>query len=210
MKKLYETILGILSSLIIFSSQAESKKITNVSNDYHVPDIPKISSLDQIELISKPSPLILKQADFDTDNIFAGHRSHSSHASHRSHASHSSGSTSPSKTPLEEKKTTSEEPRSPSETTTAPLEPTKSQKPLPDSTPSTTPPPSSSIKKEWRTTTEWLSQPCKLYQREVFGILNTGGGFKGLVTECKDDSIEITDKTKEWIRLKDIKSLMWK
>lgn len=67
-----------------------------------------------------------------------------------------------------------------------------------------------SIKKEWRTTTEWLSQPCKLYHHEVFGILNNGGGFKGVVTECKDDSIQITDKTKEWIKLQDIKSLMWK
>jgi len=54
MKKIYETIFGLVSSLVIFLSPAEGKKITNVSNDYYIPDIPKISSLDQVELVPVP------------------------------------------------------------------------------------------------------------------------------------------------------------
>ncbi len=195
MKRLYETILGLLSFLVIFSHPAESKKITHISNDYHVPDVQKITSLDQVELLPNPPPLILKQIDFDTGDMFAGHRSHSSHSSHsshRSHASHASGSSAPAQTPKEE----------------TPLE----KKPTESTSPQKSAPTETSVK-EWKISTEWQSEPCKLYHHEIVVILNSGGGHNGLVTECKRDSIEIIDqikKTKKWIKLEDIKGLMWK
>src|SRR4030042_7155867 len=88
MGKLIERILGILSPLIIFSSNVEGKTpdVRTINN---------IDSLDKIELISKPPPLVLQQVNLSVDDMLAGHRSHSSHASHRSHASHASGSYSP-------------------------------------------------------------------------------------------------------------------
>lgn len=206
MKKIYETIFGLLSSLIIFLSPAEGKKITHVNNDYHIPDIPKISSLDEIELIQKPGPLILKQADFDTDNIFAGHRSHashrshSSHVSHRSHASHYSGSSSPSSMPPEE--------RTPKETI-IPTERSRPSKPISDS-------PATRSLKEWQTSAEWISNPCMLHQREVVIYLKDDTRYQGMVTGCQNDSIQISreipgsGEMKQWMNLKEIKALLWR
>ena len=42
--------------------------------------------------LSDSNPVSLRPLNFNSDNLFAGHRSHSSHASHASHASHYSGS----------------------------------------------------------------------------------------------------------------------
>lgn len=204
MKKLYETILGLLSSLIIFSSPTESKKIASLANDYHIPDVPKISSLNQVELISTPPPLTLQQADFDTDKLFARHGSHSSHASHTSHASHSShashysGSTSPPKTPE----------------TTTPLEPKETEKSVPGTAPSSKP--SDDGSKAWNTSAEWVKDPYKLYRREVIIFLKDNSKFQGMVTECKDDSIQVTRKIsgsgemKQWVNLKDVKAILWR
>lgn len=197
MKKIYETIFGLVFSLMIFLSPAEGEKITNVSNDYHIPDAPKISSLDQVELVPVPPPLILKQANFDNDDMFAGHRSHSSHsshASHRSHASHSSGSTSPS-APTEEK---------------TPSEKTKSREPSPERQPATP------AAKEWQTGRDWLGSPWKLHNREVIIYLKDDSKFQGMVTEWKDNSIQVTrtisgdGEVKYWLDLKDVKTLLWR
>ena len=42
-------------------------------------------------LLSDSNPVSLRPLNFNSDNLFAGHRSHSSHASHASHYSGSSG-----------------------------------------------------------------------------------------------------------------------
>lgn len=197
MKKIYETILGLLSSLVIFSSPAETKKASCLFDEYHIPDTPNISSLDDIRLIPEPPPLILKQSDCDAGNLFARHGSHSSHASHashQSHVSHYSGSTSPSKT--EES------------------EPTKTEKP--SAAPSSTKPLDVGPK-EWNTSAEWLRDPCKLQQREVIIYLKDDSRHQGSITECKKDSIQIkkeiqgsSDEAKQWLEIKDVKAILWR
>ncbi len=194
MGKLIERILGLLSPLIIFSSNVEGKNTPDVRT------INNIDSLDKIELISKPPPLILKQADFINDDIFAGHRSHSSHsshASHRSHASHASGSYSPS-TPSE------------SPTSTKPLDPTT---PIKSPTPRPTYPLTS--EKEWSSSTEWKKEPCKLYQKEVIVATKGNDIILGVVSNCdtKTNNLEITvsgSKRKQLIKSGEIVSLMWR
>lgn len=109
---------------------------------------------------------------------------HRSHASHASHVSHRSGSSS-----------------SPSDTDTSP-------------SPGTTKPPQSDPAKTWQATKEWQEKPCKLYRHDVLITLNDNHLVEGNVTECKDDSIEVTlsgsGNTKSWIYLKNIKALLWK
>lgn len=201
MRKLYETIFGLISSLLIFSSPAESKKISGGSPDYHIPDVPKITNLDQIDLVPNPPPLVLRQADLNADDMFAAHRSHSSH---RSHASHRSGSTSPSRIPE----------------TTTPVTPSETEKVptpvpvVPQRSPSTAPPDSSV--KEWKTSAEWVSQPCRLSYHEVIIYFHDDTRLEGMVSGCQDNSIQITKRAsgtgeaKQWINTKDIKALLWR
>jgi hypothetical protein len=195
MGKLIERILGLLSPLIIFSSNVEGKSTPDART------INNIDSLDKIELISKPQPLVLKQADFINGDILAGHRSHSSHASHRSHASHASGSYSPKE-----------------ETTSEQTTPKSSVTPSNQSSPQKTAPSSKSSEdaiKKWQSTTEWKGNSCKLYQRDVLVTLKGNRVLEGYVNECKNDSIEViiplaNGKASQWLKLKDIESLLWK
>lgn len=198
MGKLIERILGILSPLIIFSSNVEGKTIPDVRT------INNIDSLDKIELISKPPPLVLQQVNLSVDDMLAGHRSHSSHASHRSHASHASGSYSPK----EETTPSSSEQTTPKSSIT-PSNQSSPQKTLPSSKSS-----GDTIKK-WQSTTEWKGNACKLYQREVLVTLKGDRVLEGYVNECKNDAIEVTiqlanGKVSQWVTLKDIESLLWK
>ncbi|OGM10727.1 hypothetical protein A2Z22_00025 [Candidatus Woesebacteria bacterium RBG_16_34_12] len=198
MGKLIERILGLLSPLIIFSSNVEGKTIPDVRN------INNIDSLDKIELISKPPPLVLQQVNLSVDDMLAGHRSHSSHASHRSHASHASGSYSPKEetTPSSSEQTT----------------PKSSITPSNQSSPQKTSPSSKSSEdaiKKWQSTTEWKGNACKLYQRDVLVTLKGNRVLEGYVNECKNDAIEViiplaNEKASHWVKLKDIESLLWK
>ena len=200
MKRIYEAILGVISSLIIFSSPAASKKMDQLSRDYHIPNVPKIGSLDDIELVPKPAPLVLKQGDSSEEGMLAAHRSHSSH---RSHVSHRSSSTSPSSTPE----------------TTKPIIPVKPEQAIPPSSTSAQPSsvkPSGSGAGEWKTSAEWLSKPCILSYHEVVVYINDETKIQGMVTGCQDNSIQVTKvvpgagETKQWISLGDIKALLWK
>lgn len=191
MGKLIERILGLLSPLIIFSSNVEGKNTPDVRT------INNIDSLDKIELISKPQPLVLKQADFTNGDILAGHRSHSSHASHRSHASHASGSYYPS---------------TPSESPTS-TKPSDSTTPIKSPTPRPTNPLTS--EKEWSSSTEWKKEPCKLYQKEVIVATKGKDIILGVVSNCdtKTNNLEITvsgSKRKQLITSGEIVSLMWR
>lgn len=198
MGKLIERILGLLSPLIIFSSNVDGKTTPDVKT------INNVDSLDKIELISKPQPLVLKQADFTNGDILAGHRSHASHASHRSHASHASGSYSPKEetTPSSSEQTT----------------PKSSMTPSNQSSPQKTSPSSKSSQdaiKKWQSTTEWKGNACKLYQRDVLVTLKGNRVLEGYVNECKNDAIEViiphaNGKASQWVKQKDIESLLWK
>ncbi len=201
MGKLIERILGLLSPLIIFSSNVEGKTIPDVRS------INNIDSLDKIELISKPPPLVLQQVNLSVDDMLAGHRSHSSHASHRSHASHASHA-SGSYSPKEETTPSSSEQTTPKSSLT----------PSNQSSPQKTSPSSKSSEgaiKKWQSTTEWKGNACKLYQRDVLVTLKGDRVLEGSVNECKNDAIEViiplaNGKTSQWVQLKDIESLLWK
>jgi len=183
MAKLKNYVFSLLTSLFFLSAnQAESKQITKTL------DFDSINNLDKIELISNPQPLVLKQADFNSDYMFVGHRSHSSHrshASHRSHYSHRSGYSRPSSPP------------------SAPVV-------IP---PSTSSKPSS---REWSATAEWQKNLNRLYYHEVIVTLKDNRVYRGLVTDCKDNAIEIqiskleSGRAAVWIDVKNIRALLWR
>jgi hypothetical protein len=195
MGKLIERLLGLLSPLIIFSSNVDGKTTPDVKT------INNIDSLEKIELISKPLPLVLQQVNLSADNMLAGHSSHSSHSSH---ASHASGSYSPKEetTPSSSEQTT----------------PKSSITPLKQSSPQKTSPSSKSsldTSKQWHSTTEWKKNACKLYQRNVLVTLKGNRVLEGSVNECKNDAIEIiiplaNGQTSQWVKSTDIESLLWK
>jgi hypothetical protein len=76
--------------------------------------------------------------------------------------------------------------------------------------------PSDSKAKEWRTSAEWVGQPCKLSYHEVIIYLNDGTRFQGMVTGCQNNSIQITREVsesaemKQWIDINEIKALLWR
>jgi len=200
MEKILVRVLGLLSSLLIFSSEAKAKNISGI-NDTH-PDTKTNPRIYEIKLIPKPRPLILKQTDYAFDETFAAHRSHSSHRSHASHVSHRSSSYS----------APSEEPATPLSPVTPEKSPSVSEKRPSSSTPLHQPSKPSS--KKWQTTTEWKENTCKLYHHDVLITLKNSNVLEGMVTECKGNSIEVTEsgsteERKHWIDLKDIDNLLW-
>src|SRR3972149_8555735 len=80
MGKIFVRVLGLLSSLLIFSSEAKADNSSVV--DGAGPDTKTDPHIYEIKLIPSPRPLILKQTDYAFDETFAAHRSHSSHRSH--------------------------------------------------------------------------------------------------------------------------------
>lgn len=202
MDKLYARILGLLTTLIIFSSEVKAKNTSDIQDTHH--DTHNSANIREIRLIPKPQPLVLKQIAFNIGDVFAGHRSHSSHRSHASHASHRSSSYSPTVEP--------DTPSSPSVPEKKPYTPQKTYPSLiiPSQQPSK---PST---QKWQSTTEWQDNSCKLYRHDVIVTLMDNNIVEGQVTECKEDSIEImvsgSDNTKgtQWIYLKDIKALLWR
>ena len=200
MDKLFARILGLLTTLIIFSSEAKANNTSEI-NDTHL-DTNSDPHIYEIKLIPRPRPLILKQTDYAFDDTFAAHRSHSSHRSHASHVSHRSSSYAPSVEP--------DAPSSPAAPEKSPSTPGKS---LPSPTPSHKP--SETAPKVWQSTTEWQENTCKLYQHKVLILLKGSKTVEGLVTECKESLIEVTEsgsgdeKRKQWIDLKDIDRLIW-
>lgn len=201
MDKLFARILGLLTTLIIFSSEAKANNTSEI-NDTRL-DTNSDPHIYEIKLIPRPRPLILKQTDYAFDDTFAAHRSHSSHRSHASHVSHRSSSYAPSVQP--------DAPSSPAIPEKSPSTPQKSS-------PSSIHPvqPSKSSTQKWQSTTEWQDNSCKLYRHDVIVTLIDNNIIEGQVTECKNDSIEIivsgSDNVKgtQWIYLKDIKALLWR
>jgi len=196
MDKLFARILGILSSLIIFSSGVKAKSATDINDTYL--DTNSNTHINEIKLIPRPRPLILKQTDFTFDETFAGHRSHSSHRSHASHVSHRSGSYAPS-------------PSSPAIPEKSPTTPEKS---LPSPTPFLKP--SEPTSKKWQSTTEWRENSCKLYHHDVIVTFKDNSSLEGVVTECKGNAIEVTEsgsedtKRQHRIDLNNIENLLWR
>jgi len=178
MGELTKKILGLLSPLIIFISNANAKKLPEIY------DITNITNVHQVELIPKPPPLILKQADF-TNDILAGHRSHSSHSSHYSHRSSSYPA------PIIPSTSSKSEEFSPNHTPLSPKE---------------------SASKQWRSSSDWQENPYKLCYHEVIVTLKDDTVLQGLVTECKDDSIELKifdEESAKRVYLKNIKTILW-
>lgn len=192
MDKLFARILGLLTTLIIFSSEVKAKNISDIQDTY--PDSHSSTNIREIRLIPKPQPIVLKQIASNIGDAFAGHRSHASHASHRS------GSYSPQVEPD-------------TDTPSSPAIPEKSPAPQKSSP---TQQPSKSSTQKWQSGTEWQDNSCKLYRHDVIVTLMDNNIVEGQVTECKNDSIEIivsgSENTKgpQWIYLKDIKALLWK
>lgn len=200
MEKIFVRVLGLLSLILIFSSEAKAKNTSGINDAY--PDTNSDPRIYEIKLIPRPRPLILKQTDYAFDETFAAHRSHSSHRSHASHVSHRSSTYS---APTE-KPTTPLSPVTPEESPSMP------EKRPPSSTPLYQPSKPSS--KKWQTTTEWKDNTCKLYRHEVLIMLKNSNVLEGLVTECKDSSIEVTEsgstgEIKHWIDIKEINNLLW-
>lgn len=199
MEKLFTRILGILSSLIIFSSGAKANNTSGI-NDVR-PDTKNDPHIYEIKLIPKPRPLILKQTDYAFDETFAGHRSHSSHASH---VSHRSGSYAPSEP------SDSTPPLSP---ITPGKSPTTHGKGLPNHTPSK---PSEPTSKKWQSTAEWRDNSCKLYRHDVIVTFKDSSTLEGVVTECEGNTIEVTEfgsedtKRQHTIDLNNIENLLWR
>lgn len=197
MGKIFVRVLGLLSSLLIFSSEAKADNTSVV--DGAGPETKTDPHIYEIKLIPRPRPLILKQTDYAFDETFAAHRSHSSHRSHASHVSHRSSSY-----------------YAPSEEPATPVTPEKSPSVPEKRSPSATPlhQPSKPSSKKWQSTTEWKENTCKLYHHDVLITLKNSNVLEGMVTECKGNSIEVTEsgsteERKQWIELKDIDNLLW-
>jgi His-Xaa-Ser repeat protein HxsA len=194
MSRLIDKVLGFIASFLLFSSTSEAKGLP--STEY----LQSVTDLAKVELISKPSPLILQQAEPSANSLTAGHRSHSSHsshASHRSHASHYSGSYSSPETSTKE---------------SAPVS-TKDSEPTTSS--SLTPKKTSSPSVNWQSSAEWKNNACVLFRREVQIVLKNNKTVEGIVTGCKQGSMEIyssagNHNAMHRVKSSDVKSLVWK